>query len=231
MNYKELLHTYPALHPYLDHMPAEIRSAFTLRALPPGFLIHQKDALLETVGILCEGTLKVVNEFDTGNAYMIEYDHAVDFIGDVALLAEKEKTSVTIETVTDCAVLLFSRPDFELWLAEDPYLLRLMAKRVACKLYNSSYNHGAELFYSSPRLLLEFLRRYAGEHPPDDQGTVRVADTRQELSEQLGMLPKTVDRTVKRLKEAGLISTSKGKICMNPAQRAAIVRRLAEWIE
>lgn len=230
MYYQELLKNYPALEPYLSHMPESLRGAYTLRMLPPGFLIHQKDALLDTVGLLCDGTLKVVNEFDTGNAYMIEYDRAVDFIGDVAVLAEKEKTSVTIETVTDCTVLFFSRADFESWLCQDPHLLRLMAKRVACKLYHSSYSRGAELFYSSPRLLLEFLRRYADEHPHQD-GVIRVAHTRQELSEQLGMLPKTVDRTIRRLKETGLITTSKGKICMDSAQREAIGRRLAEWIE
>lgn len=231
MNYKELCKAFPALTPYLGRMPDEYKCCYTVRMLPPGFLIHQKDALLETVGILCDGTLKVVNEFDTGNAYMIEYDHAVDFIGDVAVLAGKEKTSVTIETVTDCTAIFFARADFEAWLAEDPNLLRQMSRRVACKLYNSSYNHGAELFYSSPRLLLEFLRRYGGEHAPDALGIVRVADTRQELSEQLGMLPKTVDRTVRRLKDAGLISTKKGKICMDASQREAISRRLAEWIE
>lgn len=230
MYYSQLLKRFPALAPYLANMPESARGAYTLRSLPPGFLVHQKDAPLESVGILCSGTLKVINEFDTGNAYMIEYDKAIDFIGDVALLAEKEKASVTIETVTDCEILFFARADFAAWLDNDPALLRFMAKRVACKLYESSYHRGAELFYSSARLMLEFLRKYGGDATPDESGIVRVPHTRQELAEQLGMLPKTVDRTIRRLKEAGVITTSKGKICLDAVQLADLGRRLAEWL-
>lgn len=230
MRVKELLEQFPNLRPYMAGMPERLESAFEVHTLPPGFLIHQKDTVLETVGILCAGMLKVVNEFDTGNAYMIEHDQAVDFIGDVAVLAQKEKTSVTIETVTECTILQFSRPDYESWLAEDPNLLRLMAKKVALKLYQSSYNHGAELFYSSPRLMLECLYRCAQE-PALKGETLRMPDTRQQLSERLGMGEKTVDRTIKRLKETGLITTERGKICVTPAQRVLIGARLKDWID
>lgn len=39
---------------------------------------------------------------------------------------------------------MISRSDFEMWIAEDIHLLRLVAHRVACKLYQSSYNRGAQ---------------------------------------------------------------------------------------
>lgn len=231
VDFDSLFQRIPALRSLLEGMPAQVKASCIERSTPAGFIVHQKDSLLETVGLLCAGTLKVINEFDTGDAYMIEYDHAIDFIGEVAVLAERERASVTIEAVSACTLLLMPRADFEDWLAHDPAFLRRVARHVARKLYNSSYHHGAELFYSPARLLLDFLNRYAQEHQPDAQGVLRVTETRRELSEQLGILPKTVDRTVRKLKDAELVSIEKGKLRIDAAQRAAIARRLAEWIE
>lgn len=227
MRFQELLDRYPALRPYTAHIPEDLKSAFSYREYPAGRVLHQKDSPLDQIGFLCEGTLKVINEFDTGNAYVIEYDRAVDLIGDVAVLAGSTTASVTIEAYTPVSVLYFSRPDFERWLGEDYSLLREMARNVSRKLFNSSYYHGKELYYSSPRLMLEFL----AQATRGADGPVRLPDTRQQLSEQLGMGLKTVDRTVARLKELGLVSTERGKLCVSPEQQALIRARLKEWIE
>ena len=218
MNFEEILEKYPDIRKYVSRIPDGLKSAFTLREYQAGSIIHQKDDALDSVGILLQGTLKVINEFDTGNAYMIEYNHPIDFIGDVTVLAEKVGTSVTIEAVSKCTVLHFARTDFEVWLYQDPALLRALAKNVACKLYSSSYRRGTELFYKSPRLLLEFIKSYAEHTAPDAEGIYRINATRQQLSEQLGMIQKTLDRTIKRLKEDDLIDLHKGKICFTENQ-------------
>ncbi|SCZ80057.1 Crp/Fnr family transcriptional regulator [Acidaminobacter hydrogenoformans] len=222
MKFEDIVNKYPELSQYVSRIPSDLKTAFTLRSYPAGCVIHQKDDALDTIGILLNGTLKVINEFDTGNAYMIEYNHPIDFIGDVTVLAEKCCTSVTIEAVSKCTVIHFSRSDFESWLVQDPELLRILARNVACKLYNSSYRHGTELFYKSPRLLLEFIKSYAEGATPDSEGVYRITETRQQLSEQLGMIQKTLDRTVNRLKEDGLIYLNKGKICFTEKQLSKI---------
>ena len=66
---------------------------------------------------------------------MIEKNEAVDFIGEVAIVAGMEKTSVTIETLTECVAFMISRADFEMWLSKDMHFLRLIAKEIAFKLY------------------------------------------------------------------------------------------------
>lgn len=80
---------------------------------------------------------------------MIEKNEPIDFVGEVTILAEMEKTSVTIETLTETTVVYFSRKDFEDWISQDIQLLRLVAHKIAYKLYRSSYNRGARLFLSA----------------------------------------------------------------------------------
>ena len=76
---------------------------------------------------------------------MIETNRAIDFIGEVTILAEMPRTSVTIEAVTECTVIYISRKDAETWIRNDQHILRLMARRTAFKLYRSSYNNGLKL--------------------------------------------------------------------------------------
>lgn len=66
---------------------------------------------------------------------MIEKNEPIDFVGEVTILAEMEKTSVTIETLTETTVVYFSRKDFEDWISQDIQLLRLVAHKIAYKLY------------------------------------------------------------------------------------------------
>lgn len=58
----------------------------------------------------------MINEFENGNVFMIEKNEAIDFIGEVTILAEKPLTSVSIETLTECVVFMISREDFEMWI-------------------------------------------------------------------------------------------------------------------
>ena len=62
------------------------------------------------------------------------------------ILAEKPLTFVSIETLTECVVFMISREDFEMWIAQDIHLLRLVVHKIAYKLYHSSHNRDARLF-------------------------------------------------------------------------------------
>lgn len=227
MTHQELLERWPILCPWFAGFPRELHGAYSIRELPEHYLIHQKGSPLDRVGILCAGGLRVINEFNTGNIYRIEHTTPVDIIGDVTLLAQKEKVSVTIETLVPSTVLFFARTDFEYWMERDSHLVREMARQVATKLYHSSYERGKELFYSSPRLLMEYLLQETLHKP----FPYRIGATRQEIAETLGLSLRTIDRTVTSLRQQNLISVERGKICLSAAQREQIACRLNQWLD
>lgn len=215
MTLEELAAAYPAVKPYIRNMPEEIKKRYTIKKYPPGYIIHQKHFALDYFGIVCDGEHRVINEFENGNVFMIEKNEPIDFVGEVTILAGMAETSVTIETITECTVLMISRKDFESWIEQDIGFLRLVAKKVAFKLYRSSYNNGAKLFYPPNFLLLDYLLKYAREQGIAKGKTVMVKKTRQELYEELGMTVKTINRTIAKLKEDQLISMNKGKMVMD----------------
>ena len=218
MTLEELVREVPELEEYTRYMPEELWQRCSVRVYPPGKIIHQKDYKLEYFGLIAKGEHRVINEFQNGNVYMIEKNEPIDFVGEVTILAGMEKTSVTIETLTETTVAFFSRKDFEDWISKDIHFLRLVAHKVACKLYRSSYNRGARLFYPPHFILLDYILKAAAAMDIEKNHEIILPKTRQALYEECGITVKTINRTVKKLKDEGLISLRKGKISITSDQ-------------
>lgn len=166
MTLEDLEKEIPELYGYTKTMPPEIRQKARIKVHPPGGLIHQKDCELQYLGIVAKGENRVINEFENGKIYMIETNQAIDFIGEVTLLANLPRTSVTIEALTANTVVYIPRKDAEKWVDSDPHILRKMAQRTAFKLYRSSYNNGLKLYYPPAFLIADHLvRLYEQEFP------------------------------------------------------------------
>ncbi len=218
MTFDMLLEAVPELEAYVRHMPERIRLNHTIMTLPPRHTIHRKGSELRSFGIVCRGEHRVVNEFENGNVFMIERNKAISFIGEVTLLAGQERTSVTIETVTECLVLFISLEDFRYWLERDIHFLRLLAGEVARKLYRSSYDRGARLFYSANYILLKYIIDHARSEGIEERQSILLKKTRAQIYEETGMTVKTLNRTIARLRADGLVSIVRGKISMNAEQ-------------
>ena len=219
MTLEELEREIPGLSDYTGTMPSSMRDRAIIKVHPPGGLIHQKDCSLLYFGIVAKGENRVINEFENGKIYMIETNTAIDFIGEVTLLARKERTSVTIEALTECTVIYISRSDAEKWIASDHHILQKMAERVAFKLYRSSYNNGLKLYYPPAFLLADYLVRAYEQYEPDalslksqKHRTLTIQKTRERLCEELGMNIKTLDRTIRSMQKDQYFQLVKGKI-------------------
>lgn len=231
MTLEELTQEVPALGEYLCNMPGELKQRYTIRIHPPGTIIHQKDSRLDYCGIIARGEHRVINEFQNGNVFMIEKNEPIDFVGEVTILAGMEKTSVTIETLTEMTVIYFRRKDFEAWLEQDIHFLRLVARKVAFKLYRSSYNNGARLFYPPQFILLDYVIKYAAAGQIEKKGQITVAKTRQQLYEECGVTVKTLNRTVRRLVDDGLVDICKGKMTMTLEQYHRAQKTVHHYVE
>lgn len=230
MRYDELMELAPGLRDFTDRIPEELDGQFQLRTYPAHTLIHQKDSPLERIGVLLQGTFRVVNEFENGNVFMIETNEAVSFIGEVTLLAGASATSVTIETVTDCLVASLPVESFDAWLRQDIRLLRAVSRHVAAKLYCSSYNRGERLFYSAKYVLLKYLVRQAEEQGVRSAGQAVLGKTRRQISEEVGMTEKTVNRTLAQLVKDGVLSIRRGKAAFSAEQYHRAQRELRVYM-
>lgn len=230
MRFAELLEIAPQLGRFTGQIPEELDGQFSMRAYAPHEIILQKDSHLESVGILLKGSFRVVNEFENGNVFMIEMDDAVSFVGEVALLSGASTASVTTESVTDCLVAYLPVSTFDAWLRQDPQLLRSLSGHVAAKLYDSSYNRGERLFYSAKYVLLKYITQQAEACGIRGAERAVIGKTRRQISEEVGMTVKTINRILTRFVKDGLISTERGKISLDDAQYHRAQQELKVYI-
>lgn len=230
MRYDELLELAPELREFTAQIPQDLDGQFQLKTYPAHTLIHQKDSPLERIGILLRGTFRVVNEFENGNVFMIEMNEAISFIGEVTLLADAATTSVTIETVTDCLAAFLPVETFDAWLRQDIVLLRAVSRHVAAKLYCSSYNRGERLFYSAKYVLLKYLVRQAEEQGIGAVGQAVLNKTRRQISEEVGLTEKTINRTLTQFVRDGVLSIQRGKAAFSAEQYRRAQRELRVYM-
>ncbi len=222
MTLQELENQVPELLDYTKTMPPGLRQLAHIKIHPPGGLIHQKDYALTYLGIVAKRENRVINEFENGKIYMIETNRAIDFIGEVTLLANQPKTSVTIEALTANTVVYLPRREAEQWVNTDIHILRKMAEHTAFKLYRSSYNNGLKLYYPPVFLLADHLARLYEQALTDMPAKSRsqsqpfiLQKTRERLGEELGMNIKTLDQAIRSMQKDGYFSLVKGKISFN----------------
>lgn len=218
MTFDEVLEKVPELKEYLINMPKELKKKFVVKIHPPGTIIHHQQSDLDIFGIVATGEHRVINIFENGNIFMIEKNEPIDFIGEVTILAGMKQTSVTIETITESIIMYIPRSDFEEWIKKDIHFLYLVSQKVALKLYRSSTNRGAKLFYPPHFLLLDYLIQYAQNEKIQKSQMFILKKTREELHEEIGVGVKTLNRTIPKLKQDGVISITKGKISMSYEQ-------------
>ena len=134
-------------------------------------------------------------------------------MGEVAILAGKPYTSVTIETTTDCTVLYFSRKDFEDWIEKDIHFLRLVSQKVAysCTAPPTTGATGCSTAPAPAPSLLSPVHRGVS--------SCVIRRTREEIHEETGISVKTLNRTIRKLKESGMVGITKGKVTMDEAQQ------------
>jgi len=230
MRYAELLELSPKLRDFTDNIPEELDGQFQLKTYPAHTLIHQKDSVLERIGILLQGTFRVVNEFENGNVFMIEMNEAVSFIGEVTLLAGASTTSVTIETVTDCLAAFLPVSTFDRWLRRDIQLLRAVSRHVAAKLYCSSYSRGERLFHSAKYVLLKYLVQQAEAQGVRSSGKAVLNKTRRQISEEVGLTTKTINRTLTQFSKDGILTIQRGKASFSEEQFHRAQRELRVYM-
>lgn len=218
MTFEQMLDFAPDLEEYTRHMPEEIKTRVFLRKYEPYTLIHQKGSVLNRFGVVIRGRHRVVNEFENGGIFMVEENEAISFIGEVTLLAEEEITSVTIETITECYVMCMSISDFWLWIKNDSHFLKLLSRDISRKLYHSSSNRGERVFYSAKYLLLKYIVDRAERQGIHGQKSIIIGKTRQQISEEIGMTTKTINRILSNFANEEIIHIHKGKIQMNRVQ-------------
>jgi len=131
------------------------------------------------------------------------------------MMANKQTYSSTLQTSTECIILEIPKEDFRNWIDTDQELTLEILHFVSKSMYEQSLKTGEVLAYPAICILISYL---INVFESEDEDTVFLEKTREEISSILGFSIRTINRNLKYLKEENLISVNRKGISITKKQ-------------
>ncbi len=218
----ELIEGSPLFQKLSSKLPPDIKARCSIKRLGPGGIVVKKKDSSKYVYLLVEGELKVVNESENGNIFAYDSILPLSFVGELEVFADEVEYAVTIESIAECTLIQISVNDFIRWLEHDPALLMLVAKGLAKKMYPTSSEVVNIMFQPSINKVEYYIAKYCNDKIKNAD-LVKLEKKRQQMADEIGSSIKSVNRSIKKLKEEGLVTIKKGKIYVNRSQHEGLL--------
>jgi CRP/FNR family cyclic AMP-dependent transcriptional regulator len=131
------------------------------------------------------------------------------------MMANKQTYSSTLQTSTECIILEIPKKDFRDWINTDQELTLEILHFVSKSMYEQSLKTGEVLAYPAICILISYLINF---FESEDEDTVFLEKTREEIASILGFSIRTINRNLKDLKEENLISVNRKGISITKKQ-------------
>lgn len=184
-----------------------------LEDLMKGQLIHyQKEDVILRCGdifeyffFFLEGKIKILSVLENGKSLLLRFYTELDTLGDIEFFYPGH-TDSTVESVTDSYLLKLPMTMIREKYADNPVFLKFIGRSLSNKLKSLSNNSAYNLYYP----LINRLSSYIYEHTSQQQLSVVLQSSYQDISEFLGTTYRHLNRTFHELENMGVIQI-KGK--------------------
>jgi len=199
-------------------------SGNTIKFYKKGGFIYQEESRIKGCYFLYSGIVKIFQTGHEGKEQIIRFGKEGDIFGFRSVI-RKEPACTSVESLTDC--ILCYIPDTALMhtISHSPsFAFEIM--QIACKELGDANRYIKDIAQKSVKArLAEILLQIAGDFGVEEDGTLKLNLTREDLSNFVGTATETLIRLLSDLKNEGLVESKGRKIrILNPGK----LRRLYE---
>jgi len=228
MRIEDIHHESDEFKDLVRDMPQHLMESCHIKCISPGVEILRKYETMDRVYILCEGEFEVVTSFKGGQVYIVGkagHKDGLHLIGEQEVLAEVKESQATVRTVTDCRVLEMHPKAFWEWIKNDANAAIILLKHLAKRLNSETQKAGTQLYYPTSHLIKQFI---IDQYESSGKQVHRITAKRQQVADELGISIRSVDRSIRILKEQGFIHIVKGKMEVNESEYHALITSIEE---
>lgn len=206
---------------YMNHLfqdaPFWVLDCLNIQRYKENEVFIRENEPVDKIYILIEGIVKAVDH----RIFGIEYDYMrfkpIKLFGSMEILLELDNYKTTLNTVTPCTFLVMKAERFRDWIDKDINAMKMESKSMGSYLLEQGRRERTFLFLNGiDRLYMVFMRNY--EHMSYEHKKCILSFTRQELSDCSGISIKTINRSIKKMEEDGLIDRRGNKILISKEQ-------------
>lgn len=196
---QELLHIYAG-------MSGALKERLERITVPRGHLFLRQGDAPKYLFIFLEGRVRVNRATPKGNEYLMAMMGPGELAGEVEILTG-DPYLCSIESVTTCTVVRFTRKVYLQWLREDPDFSLLVNKLLCQRLRALGTRAATHLSYPLEYSVLELFKSLPGR---EEAGLLKFS--RSDLADYLGTSLRSINRVLKKLQETGVIAWEEGGI-------------------
>ena len=211
---------------YFQNAPDELLGAMCLETRKAGRLLTEENEPIEKVYFLLEGEVKAVDFRVKGATYEFAHFGPVTGLGSMECLFDLKSYTTTLVTVTSCTLVSAPRAVFEAWVKNCVPALLKETKNMQLCLLDQARESRVMMMLNGTERLIYLLTKRCDELGRREEYLLSV--NRQELAEQSGSSVKTVNRSMKKLEESGLVLRVGHKVKITQKQYAAMQECLDE---
>ncbi|MBB5172462.1 Crp/Fnr family transcriptional regulator [Texcoconibacillus texcoconensis] len=187
--------------------------------------ISANDACNE-LWILIDGQVRAIEEQISGDVYVFSEFQAPALFGEMEGLAGNTTYKATLVTSTACQFIVLPMENYINWIRNDPEALFFRTREIMSSILEQTTNERTYLFLNAADRLMLYMTNYYRKHAKDKTCTIQIK--RQEIADQTGYSLKTVNRSIKKLSDNGLITNDRGKIVISERQYERLVALIEE---
>ncbi|WP_315079858.1 Crp/Fnr family transcriptional regulator [uncultured Clostridium sp.] len=212
----------------ISNLPEDVKKQGVLLDFAPKSLIISRGEFPKYIYFIYSGTAIGIRDYEDGNEYeYFQIDKENGNIGLLEVLARKEQYIATIMCITDVKAIRIEADYIYDLIMSDITMLRRCTVLLADDLYMRSGNDGILYYLKGLNRVRYYLVNYYDKHKKEGERVIFYGEY-QEIANKIGISIRTVGRSIKKLKDAGEISSNNKKIVITETQYQTMLINIEE---
>ena len=210
---------------YFKDAPQWLLEEFRIEKIKKDTLLVKEGEPADTVYYVIKGVVEAADYRVYGVPFnYMKFDKLYAF-GGMEFMTDEDVYRTNLWAATDCVVIKLPRTVFKKWMYTDIHAMKYEAKQICEYLLAEGRNSRLFLFMQgADRLALFLVDRYKKYHK---DGCLEISAGRQSLADETGLCLRSVNRSIKKFYEEGLI-TKKGQKILISKEQYSELRKIVE---
>jgi len=210
LNFRKIIKNDEKFKNIFKNMPDSIIDHWQVKDYDKGEIICRQGEVSDYFYYIISGYLSIYLMAENGSKYVQSIYKRGNYFGELEIFNQHPYVC-TVETITEARIIRLERKYFMKWLKDDQDYLLYLTRTLCDSFYKLSRKAGEDLLYSLRYRVCNYLI-YKVESAKSSSGTVELKIDKKQLSDQLAVTKRSINRVLKKLKEKEILDFSSQSI-------------------
>ncbi|SDL10571.1 Crp/Fnr family transcriptional regulator [Natronincola ferrireducens] len=210
MEVQDIIEENPSIKEMLKDCPYDVLKCWEVKEYPKGQIICHQNMYYEYFYIIVKGYANIYIMAENGKKYSQSIYKKGYFFGELEIFEQKPYIC-SVEALTDLQILRINREAFLAWIEKDKNFLLYITRTLCRSFYELSKKAGEDTLYSLKYRVCNYLI-YCLDKGIKRENGIEVKIEKDHLSERFVVTQRSINRTLKYLKEQDIIRVNNKSI-------------------